>query len=282
MSYEVARALAVAHAKLGDLTGAAARLDAIIAGQQAYGGHGLILGATYEARARVAIWARDAEAVERYGQLAAHEYRHGRATPLGARYERLMEEARAAGMRALPQLDSLASTHVGVTAASGLRATVEHSVMSALSAAEDASARAQVALSLVCDAHAAPGGHLYVVRREGLVLAASAGGRADDEHLRKLVSAFWQRHLAEADLPTAFVPEGSPEPESSSEVWTDMRGTPYHPVLISTQRDGDLIHVGVAALIPNERPHHNPSAPHVTGTVGSYLLSTGDACGVEA
>ncbi|HMI89742.1 MAG TPA: hypothetical protein VK509_00185, partial [Polyangiales bacterium] len=85
MAYEIGRALALAEAKLGELASAAARLDAIIVAQQAYGGHGLILGATYEARTRVAIWARDTAAVERFGQLAAHEFRHGRATPLGAR-----------------------------------------------------------------------------------------------------------------------------------------------------------------------------------------------------
>ena len=283
MAHEIGRALALAEGKLGDLDGAAARLDAIIVAQQAYGGHGLILGATYEARARVAIWAADSAAVERFGQLAAHEYRHGRATPLGARYERLTQEARNAGMAVLPQLDSFAATtHVGPTALGGVRATIEHSVTSALNSAEDAAARAQVALQLVCDAHAAPGGHLYVLRDDGLVLAASSGSREPDEQLRRFVTAFWQRHLMEPDLPTTFVPEGSPTPATSSELWTDGHGTPYQPILITTTVRGDLLHVGVVALIPSERPSRNASAIHVVGTVGSYLLSSGDAIAVEA
>jgi hypothetical protein len=283
MSCEIARGVALAEAKLGDFAGAAARLDAIILTQQGYGGRGLILGTTYEARTRVAIWASDAAAAERFGQLAAQEFRHGRATPLGARYERLMEEARSAGLAQLPNLDSLAVSRLSaVTVRAGGRSSVENSVLTALEAAEDARARAAVALQLVCDAHAASGGHLYVLRHDGLVRAASSAGHEADEHLRRFVASFWERQLVEPDLPTAFVPEGTPPPASSSEVWTDGHGTPYHPVLISAAQGGDLLHVGVAVLRPSDRPDRNPSANHVTGTVGSYLLSSGDAIGVDA
>ena len=282
MRFEVARSLALAEAKLGDVTGAAARLDAIIAGQQAYGGHGLILGASYEARTRVAIWAHDEAAVERFGQLAAHEYRHGRTTPLGARYARLMEDVRAAGMRALPQLGAFAVTMAPTSAHHHAHSAIESTITSAMSSAEDGASRAQVALALVCDAHAAPAGHLYVLRDEGLVLAASSPGCEPDEQLRRFVTAFWERQLLEPELPTAFVPEGSPVPGSSSEVWTDRKGTTYHPVLISAAAGKDKLHVGVAAVVPGAQPSTNARATQVTVTVGSYLLHSGDAVGVEA
>ena len=48
--------------------------------------------------------AADQGAIEEYGRLTANEYRHGEGSPLGARYERLMDEARSAGVHVLPQL----------------------------------------------------------------------------------------------------------------------------------------------------------------------------------
>jgi hypothetical protein len=71
----------------------------LIAQQRALGVTGLHLGATYEARARIAIWDEDTAAIERYTQLTAEEYRHGSGSALGARYERLMSEARRASVR---------------------------------------------------------------------------------------------------------------------------------------------------------------------------------------
>jgi hypothetical protein len=94
--YGIARAVALAEAKTGAYHDAATRLDGVIAGQLELGISGLHLGASYEARARVAICAEDPQAVAHYAALTAREYRHGRNSPLGARYERLMHEARLA------------------------------------------------------------------------------------------------------------------------------------------------------------------------------------------
>jgi hypothetical protein len=97
-AFVIRRALALAEAKLGDFDSASARLEDVARELTALGIRGLELGATYEARARVAIWAADAPAIERYGKLTAEEYRYGEGSPLGARYVRLMDEARDNGM----------------------------------------------------------------------------------------------------------------------------------------------------------------------------------------
>jgi hypothetical protein len=52
---DLTRALALAEAKVGDLTQAVARLDALIATQTTLGVSGLRLGLSYEARAQIAI-----------------------------------------------------------------------------------------------------------------------------------------------------------------------------------------------------------------------------------
>lgn len=91
--FEVKRILGLAETKIGRYAEGAARIDEVIAQQRELGVSGINLGASYEARARAAIWAGDTAAVERYAALAAQQYRYGQGSMLGARYERLMEEA---------------------------------------------------------------------------------------------------------------------------------------------------------------------------------------------
>lgn len=105
----IARGLALAEAKLGAVAEAVARLEGVIEKQLALGVTGLHLGATYEARARVAIWQHDASNVEKFAKLTAREYRHGEGSPLGARYERLMTEAQRFGHDMAPLLDDPAT-----------------------------------------------------------------------------------------------------------------------------------------------------------------------------
>ena len=98
-SWELERAVALAEARQPDkLDAAALRLDLLIERQRTLGASGLLLGATYEARARVAIHALDGAATRAYAQRTAEEYRHGLGSVLGARYDRLCEEARRAGI----------------------------------------------------------------------------------------------------------------------------------------------------------------------------------------
>jgi tetratricopeptide (TPR) repeat protein len=110
LSYGISRALALAEAKLGDYGAAAKRLEQVISDQRRRGVTGLQIGATCEARARIAIWASDAPAIEVFARLAAIEYRYGKNSPLGARYERLMNEARRFALGVLPQLPDLSSS----------------------------------------------------------------------------------------------------------------------------------------------------------------------------
>ena len=205
-AYEVDRALALAEGKLGDLDGAAARLrgaDRRPAGARRHRpqpGHEL-----RGARAHRDLGGRQ-PAVEHYGRLAAHEYRHGRNSPLGARYERLMHEARRAGIYALPELASLDASGVGTATLGGMRAT-ETVVTEALSGADGRESRSAMALGLVCDAHGAGGGHLYLMGEDGLRWAATVAAEAH-EGLDGLVTSFWNQRVEEPEMPTAFIAEG--------------------------------------------------------------------------
>jgi hypothetical protein len=105
-AWELERALALAEAKLPDMTEVATqRIMRSIVAQTELGIQGLRLGASYEARTRLAIWAGDGPAAVHYARLTAHEYRYGAGSVLGARYQKLREEARLAGIDLLPELD---------------------------------------------------------------------------------------------------------------------------------------------------------------------------------
>jgi len=91
--FEIVRMLGLSEALVGRHEQGCARLDKLIADQRSLGVSGLNLGASYEARARAAIWAGDAAAVEHFSALAGQQYRYGHGSMLGVRYERLLEEA---------------------------------------------------------------------------------------------------------------------------------------------------------------------------------------------
>lgn len=97
-SWELERALGLAEARAGEHAQAAERLQRLIARQCELGVRGLHLGASYEVRTRVAVLAGDAAEVAEYAQLTAAEYRLGLGSLLGARYQRLRDEARRAGI----------------------------------------------------------------------------------------------------------------------------------------------------------------------------------------
>jgi tetratricopeptide (TPR) repeat protein len=118
-SYELIRALAIAEAKLGQLEPAIARLEALIHKQTAAGVSGLRLGLSYEARAQVAIWAGDEDALKHNAQLTAREYRYGARSPLSARYERLLNDAQRSGMLCTPELAGFKAGVRNVSSADG-------------------------------------------------------------------------------------------------------------------------------------------------------------------
>jgi hypothetical protein len=278
--FDIERAMALAEAGLKDRSGAEARLERLIATQCELGVAGLNLGLSFEARARIAIWAGDRAAVEHYAPLAAREYRHGRGSSLGARYERLMQEARATGIRTLPPARELAHSVLGPTLLGGERATLETTITEALSVTEGPEALVQRALGLLCAAHKAPGGHLYVMRDANLVHAATHGTEPPEENLLSLVREFWDRQLQDPEMATAILPQNGPTAPSSDTLWTDTAGTTQRPLLLHCVLEGSVKHVGVAVLVADSPAWS--SANEVVTTVAAYLVRAGAAAGVAA
>ena len=269
---EVERALALADAKLGDYPTAVARLDRVIAAQKNLGVTGLMLGASYEARARVAIWARDEEALGEFGRLTAREYRRGAGSPLGARYERLMDEARTAFPHRIAALGDLDLSAIGLSRPER-QPSAARAVSQVLRQATTAVERAAFALSLLCRDRQALGGHLYLVTERGLILAASQGVGAPDAKLAHFARSHLRSELQQPDVATRLesdmaISQARPQPST---------GDTPHPITLTCLDEGNLKHVGIALLVMAPDTAAKTIDARLVGELASQLSEAGDA-----
>jgi tetratricopeptide (TPR) repeat protein len=274
-AHEIVRSLALAEAKLGRFESAAERLDAVIRSQVELGITGLHLGASYEARARVAIWAGDERGVAEFARLTAREYRHGQGSPLGARYERLMAEARVTAKGILPGLADFQSRF---SSTSFPRTSATVVVTQAMKGADGARQRAERALGLLCHARAAPAGHLYLFGERGARLVASYGPDPP-AGLSTFVDEYVERELSESDVATEFVEDGDVEPTENSNTFTDDRGATYYPLLLTASAEGATCYAGVAVLALSESP--KAMDVELVLALGTHLMQMGDARGIR-
>ncbi len=276
---DVVRGLALAETKLGDYSGACTRLQALIDRQLGLGITGLHLGATYEARARIAILAGDRAAVETYGRMTAEQYRHGRNSPLGTRYEALMAEARRAGVQVLPALSNFEHT-IGLTELRGIPSSTFALVTSALRTIPDREQRCLRSLRVICNAYTAQAGYLYVVQDGALEFAASLDDTQPGAAPLALATRCLTQALQEDDLATAMV-DTTGSSAAMAAVWTEQGTVEHRSLLISGLVEGTLRHAGVVVLV-SPASHGGADALATLRAVGELLLELGDSAGIAA
>ncbi len=278
LSHDISRTLALAEAKVGDYARAVTRLEALIAEQQRLGVAGLILGASYEARARIAIWAGDEPALTKYADLTAREYRHGRRSPLGARWEQLMAEARRTSKRVAPQF-----TDFGGTRLSGSGVTTAEVVSESLRTSSSPQERAARSLKLLCEDRGATTGYLYLVGGAGLTLAASQGSVAPPGGLLAYLEEYFEDELAGSGDKTAAV---SIQDVSSGLLarphFRDGAGVEHRLVLMTSVAGGGARHVGVAVFVESERKTRLAGGAELVAALTTHLIEVGDARGVAS
>jgi hypothetical protein len=273
-AFELIRALALAEGKLGDARGAQ-RLDALIARQNALGSTGLRMGLSYEARARIAIWSGDAAAFEHFSELTAREYRHGARAPLGARYERLMNEATRAGMHAkltLGDFQALAGSNTSALGTDELYTMVTRSMGGHRSADE----RTQIALQMICAAHAARVGHLFMLTPAGPVLRASHGASAPAVVLQDRVTAFVtenQRHTQDLDDTVT----GALEDEAALDLSVCSEDRRYELLPLSCVVEATSVLVGIAVIETAEDRGRSEQQAQLLRVLATSLLQTADS-----
>jgi hypothetical protein len=245
-AFDVARALALVEAKLGDHESARARLDCIIQTQTELGVTGLLLGLSYEAQARCAVWRGDRESVEKYAALTAEEYRHGRNSPLGVRYQRLVDEAKRAG-----GLLSHGNEAVLRSANEQPEALVESVVRRVLGNANTAAERAQRVLTVLCEGSSASSGHLFVFRTGDTVLAASYGEASPPPGLVEFVRQLAERDVDDANQETVMLDDIGQGTTASPSIFVDERGNAYRSVVMTSVDAGRIAYSGVVVVRGN-------------------------------
>jgi hypothetical protein len=277
LSHAIVRALGLAEAKAGDCAGGGARLERLIGEQTALGVTGLHLGTTYEARARVAIWAADTLAIKHFGRLTAREYRHGQGSPLAARYQRLLDESRAAVTRGLPNLWELDTTRV--EEGSARYGSLTSIVSRALEGAEPAGERAARALRLLCGEKATLEAHLFLYGGTGLSLVASQGSAGVPRGLREHLSDYLFRELHACDGETAVSVDLTNPLSGAPVAFCDERGRRYTPICLVATVDGKARYAGVAVLVDPENHGHQTDVG-LASALGAHFIDVGDTLGV--
>jgi hypothetical protein len=274
---ELVCALALAEAKLGEFESAVARLHELIQRQLSIGATGLVLGASYEARARVAIWARDEDALAEYGRLTAQQYRRGAGSPLGARYEQLMDEARVTFPHRMSEFAEFDLASVGGTRSG--HTSVAKLVTQVLRQATTPEERATFALSLLCEDRGALGGHLYLVEEQGIALAATQTAAPAAPELAQLAQDWLTRELEESEQATQFAADLPALPISLHPGSSAVSNDTFEPVMLTCIRQGRLHYIGVALLLLECKPGRVRSDARLTTAIADQLFEAGDVRG---
>jgi len=228
--------LAVACAEMGEFERAASLADETINGIRVLGSDGLNLVLAYEARARVAVLARDTAAYEKYAKACAEQCRAAGSRVLGAKYERLVRTATSASVH----VSSAAPQHVLAT----LTGTQLTSVLVGCNQPRE---RAERALSLLLRRSGCESGYLYLIGDHGPELVAQAGPTEPPLGLPSIVSEFVDAELHERELATRSL-ENEDVPANNS-LWPNANGDQHQLVLLSHQMSEGFAVSGVAALV---------------------------------
>ncbi|HVW30134.1 MAG TPA: protein kinase [Polyangiaceae bacterium] len=265
----LSRAIAGAETKLGRLTEAAARVEAIIAEQRTLDITGVQLGQSYEARARVAIAQEDKQEFHHSLALAREQYQRGKKSAFRALYERLADEGRQAGLieetpgAVLGQLDAAP------------RSTMD--LADILDGCATARERAERALALLCDGDTPTSGHLFLYTKDGLTLAASNASCDSVTELTRFAKDCVESESRADTMETGAmtsVPLGTMSGE-----WRDVGGTCYDTVLLGALMSGTFCIAGVALLV---RRGDIATSGALAQTVARALITVGDAISVSA
>jgi hypothetical protein len=267
--YGHVRALALAEAKLGDHAAASARLDKLIAQRAHLRPSQLALD--FEARARVAIWAKDAAGAGHFAQLATNDTAADGGVRSRARRRRLLDEAQQAGLRIDTPPSDFESTLLG-TLRPGRPSIMLPKVTDALDPLHDAAARAQRALELLCEALEAPSGQLYYANSTQLQHTAGLGPH--DAALDRFVHRYWRQRLDQAAVSTVFTAPESDAGALATASWTSPTGKRYCIIPLSPGAEAEC--VGLVALLV--RRSDVPSAEYwaLSASISTRLLAVGD------
>jgi hypothetical protein len=267
------RALALCEAKLGDHVTAARRLDALIASRAHC--RPSFRATDYEARARVAIWAKDAALAKQFVKLATSP--DGVKVWSQAQRGRLIDEAQRSGL-ALDIPESHFEPDVEVPAGVRPVTTTLQQQLASLDLLHDSAARAQHVLELLADAAGVCAGYLYYARDTSLVRAAMLHVEGDVS-LDAFASAYVRQQLQRTEMTTVFNAATDVEAWASTS-WTSQAGNRYRIGLLRC-RGGNAC-VGLVALLGGTDTASSTDYHALSHTLSTRLLALGDVTAIDA
>ena len=273
-SIELERVLALASAKLGE-PDAARQFDASIQRQVEMGVTGLRMGVSYEARAQIAIWQNDADAFEHYSELTAREYRYGAGSSLGARYDRLLNEAARRGLQTTASLADFAPSSGAFD--SSMLTDSKSLVLRTMSKATRAEDRAHAALQLICSSRNVSAGQLYLTSATGLTLAAAIGGKPSLLNLEPLYAFLARSEERAADMDDMSTGELTEEVAPSATL--AVGGVTYELLVLSCMVDAESKVAGIAAIEQGDGEYDALKQAQLLQALASHLLERGDTMG---
>lgn len=266
-SHALLSPLAAALCALGEHERASGLSDAAIALLREDDGGGVQLGLAYDVRARVALAAGDAGQFRMYADACLEQYREGGLANLVARHERLLRDARKAGLIA-PDAAALAEA-TALPSNEELRTTVA----TVLSTAQGPEERGTRLLALLGRATRSAAGFLYVVQRTGPTLVAQLGAVAPLLEMDELVAQFLER--ADDDDVVTATSSGS-EDATRAMSWTATESARFTPLLLSHDGPGGPCVTGVAVMwMPNSSALRVPT--RLLQALSQALFDAGDA-----
>jgi len=259
-------ALALSEAQAGALDEARRHISAAMSCARSEGIGGVAMGIVHESEARIAILARDPDAFTEAAQACATYLLGGDNPALTAKYDRLWQDARTAGLVQIMAQRSMSTQET--SAQDALRGRLQ-----TLPEAERTSAILDVLLR-GCHADA---GCLFLVTKHGARPIAGDSDSIGGGSLQAAVDAFLTAELTDTDVVT-LTQHDEHAAERPIHNWAQPGEAPCIPMLIRATRQDETLVCGVAVL---RLKGDEPSAmdQHILDVLGETLMAADENAG---
>jgi serine/threonine protein kinase/tetratricopeptide (TPR) repeat protein len=266
--------LALVLARAGEHEQALELIGLVIAWGEGVGLSGLALGVLYEARARIAIWMQDSAAFEHFAELCASEYQKGKNPALGAKFARLLEDARQ------HRISSTAPAHPLIELVERSQSETESNfIKSRILECVDRNDRARCALTLILQSTESSAGYLYGVEPQAVTLLAALPETPAEQGLEDWLQRCVRAELEGIANATTGVGGDSQEAqEDLADRYTDHEGRSFEAIFLIGEHEQEERIAAVLALHVAPGPRRVPSK-YLCFEIASQLLEQGDATG---
>jgi serine/threonine-protein kinase len=257
--------LALAESHEGHIDAALQHIQRAIEVLSMGGACGVLLGAAYEVRARIAIQLGDLAAFDQNAASCRVQYGLGDDAVLLSRHKKLLRVANETLGLAISRRPAAASPALAPD-------ELLTQVSTLLFAAQGPAERAEQALRLLARAMGCDGGFLYLQKPEGLTLVAHLGGVAPRPEMDGLVAKVLQDALKGDENTVSTVSDA----DDVISLWNISEDMVYMPMLLSHFRDQHIALVGVGLLAVPRRSQVLPPT-RLLQALSKTLCDTGDA-----